>query len=243
MVTLAATDPANLYGSVLRWPAGEEEEGPRMLTRSVGASVILRNGELMAYLRRGNPGLQIFLPAEEPDHSITARDLSQFLATLAQQDMERREDQRGGMLISNINGQPAAQHFLASFLQDAGFHLAPQGLKLQACIASRRYSQCLKAIPSFARPALCTRRLPAKPSNLFETAYAPLASVNDQNPVAGRTVEQVESRGKWLLMHFSGDLILTTHMLMSGSWHILSSGERWKRARSHMRIVLGTLIW
>src|ERR1700730_15409019 len=76
--------------------------------------------------------------------------------------------------------------------------------------------------------------------SLFETAYAPLASVNDQSPVAGRTVERVESRGKWLLVHFSGDLILATHMLMSGSWHIYRVGERWKRTRSHMRIVLGT---
>ena len=74
----------------------------------------------------------------------------------------------------------------------------------------------------------------------FETAYAPLASVNDQSPVAGRTIEQVESRGKWLLVHFSGDLILATHMLMSGSWHIYRVGERWKRARSHMRIVLSS---
>ena len=74
----------------------------------------------------------------------------------------------------------------------------------------------------------------------FETAYAPLASVNDQSPVAGRTIEQVESRGKWLLIHFSGDLILVTHMLMSGSWHIYRVGERWKRARSHMRVVLDT---
>jgi endonuclease-8 len=75
---------------------------------------------------------------------------------------------------------------------------------------------------------------------LFETAYAPLASVDDQTPLTGRTIEQVESRGKWLLVHFSGDLILATHMLMSGSWHIYRVGERWKRARSHMRIVLGT---
>jgi endonuclease-8 len=74
----------------------------------------------------------------------------------------------------------------------------------------------------------------------FETAYAPLASVNDQSPVAGRTIERVESRGKWLLIHFSGDLVLVTHMLMSGSWHIYRVGERWKRARSHMRVVLGT---
>jgi len=74
----------------------------------------------------------------------------------------------------------------------------------------------------------------------FETAYAQLASVNDQTPLAGRTVERVESRGKWLLIHFSGDLILVTHMLMSGSWHIYRPGERWRRSRTHMRAVIAT---
>ena len=44
----------------------------------------------------------------------------------------------------------------------------------------------------------------------FETAYAHLASVNDDKRIAGRTVEHVEARGKWLLMYFSGDLILVT---------------------------------
>ncbi|MEA3004783.1 MAG: ATP-dependent helicase Lhr and Lhr-like helicase, partial [Acidobacteriaceae bacterium] len=89
---------------------------------------------LVAYLRRGNPSLQIFLPGEEPDRSITSRDLSRFLAALAQQDMERREDHRGGMLISAINGQPAAQHFLSSFLQDAGFLVAPLGLNFRRAL-------------------------------------------------------------------------------------------------------------
>jgi endonuclease-8 len=74
----------------------------------------------------------------------------------------------------------------------------------------------------------------------FETALAPLASVDDDTPVAGRTVEKVESRGKWLLLHFSGDLILATHMLMSGSWHIYRSGERWHRGRREMRAVIAT---
>ncbi len=90
MVSLAATDPANLYGSVLRWPgAGEEaaEGAPRLLTRSVAASVILRNGELVAYLRRNQPNLQVWVPGEEPERSTTARDLSLFLATLAQEEM------------------------------------------------------------------------------------------------------------------------------------------------------------
>jgi endonuclease-8 len=74
----------------------------------------------------------------------------------------------------------------------------------------------------------------------FETAYAPLASANDNSPVTGRVVERVEARGKWLLIHFSGDLILVTHMLMSGSWHIYSPGERWKRSRSDMRVSIRT---
>jgi endonuclease VIII len=74
----------------------------------------------------------------------------------------------------------------------------------------------------------------------FDTAYAPLASVNDDTPLAGRTIEKVESRGKWLLIYFSGDLILVTHMLMSGSWHIYRSGEQWRRSRQHMRAVIRT---
>jgi endonuclease VIII len=74
----------------------------------------------------------------------------------------------------------------------------------------------------------------------FETALAPLASVDDDTPVAGRTVEKVESRGKWLLIHFSADLILVTHMLMSGSWHIYRSGERWHRSRREMRAIIAT---
>jgi endonuclease-8 len=74
----------------------------------------------------------------------------------------------------------------------------------------------------------------------FETALAPLASADDDTPVAGRRVEKVESRGKWLLIHFSDDLILVTHMLMSGSWHIYRTGERWQRPRSQMRAVVAT---
>jgi endonuclease VIII len=74
----------------------------------------------------------------------------------------------------------------------------------------------------------------------FDTVYAPLARVNDDTPVTGRVIERVESRGKWLLIHFSGDLILVTHMLMSGSWHIYRRGEKWLMTRAHMRIVLTT---
>ncbi len=74
----------------------------------------------------------------------------------------------------------------------------------------------------------------------FETAYAALASVHDNTPVTGRVIEKAESRGKWLLIYFSGDLILVTHMLMSGSWHIYRAGERWRLPRGQMRVVIRT---
>jgi endonuclease VIII len=80
--------------------------------------------------------------------------------------------------------------------------------------------------------------LEGKVVTLFETVLAPLATVDDDTPLAGRMVEKVESRGKWLLIHFSGDLILVTHMRMSGSWHIYRSGERWQRPRREMRVVI-----
>ena len=96
--------------------------------------MVLRNGELVAYMRRNNPNLQTFQPVEEPERSATARDLSAFLAGSAQQDMETREDHRGGMLITTINGEPAGQDFLATFLQDAGFHVAPQGLNFRRAV-------------------------------------------------------------------------------------------------------------
>ncbi|HEX2061988.1 MAG TPA: DNA-formamidopyrimidine glycosylase family protein [Thermoanaerobaculia bacterium] len=67
----------------------------------------------------------------------------------------------------------------------------------------------------------------------FETVLAQLARVDDDTPVAGRVIERVEAEGKNLLMHFSGDLHLRTHMRMHGSWHLYRPGERWRAARRH----------
>ncbi|MGH9617560.1 MAG: Fpg/Nei family DNA glycosylase [Acidobacteriaceae bacterium] len=87
------------------------------------------------------------------------------------------------------------------------------------------------------------RALAGRPVTRFETAYAHLARVDDDFAIAGRTVERVESRAKWLLMFFSGDLILLTHMRMNGSWHLYRPGERWRKARRDMRIVIETAEW
>lgn len=77
----------------------------------------------------------------------------------------------------------------------------------------------------------------------FETVLPQLARVDDRTPLAGRRVERVVSVGKNLVMDFSGDLHLRTHMRMNGSWHLYRPGERWRKRRSDMRIVLETDAW
>lgn len=74
----------------------------------------------------------------------------------------------------------------------------------------------------------------------FRTELPKLEHVAVDRGIKTRTIEKVEALGKWLLIYFSGDLILLTHMLMSGSWHIYRPGESWKRHASQMRIVIET---
>lgn len=74
----------------------------------------------------------------------------------------------------------------------------------------------------------------------FDTELPQLARVDFVSPIAGRKVESVASSGKWIKMSFSGDLILLTHMLISGSWHIYRPGEVWQRHRQQMRVAIYT---
>jgi len=74
----------------------------------------------------------------------------------------------------------------------------------------------------------------------FETVLPQLSRVDFDCGITGRIVERIESQGKWMRMHFSSDLILLTHMLMSGSWHIYRPGEKWQRRAVDMRLVIKT---
>jgi endonuclease-8 len=74
----------------------------------------------------------------------------------------------------------------------------------------------------------------------FESMLPKLTRIDADTPLRGRLVERVEARGKHLLIWFSGDLVLRTHMRMNGSWHIYRPGERWQRPHADMRIVIET---
>ena len=56
--------------------------------------------------------------------------------------------------------------------------------------------------------------------------------------LAGRVVERVDAHGKHLFLRFEGDLLIHSHLRMTGAWDIHRSGERWRRAPSRAWLVL-----
>lgn len=123
-ICLAATDPANPYGEIFPWLTGSQEHS---MARAAGASVILVNGQLSVFFRRGNPAIRVMLPDDEPEKSRFARAVAQKLAQVAIQ----RQSRRGGLLIETINDQPASEHFLAQFLLSSGFVSTAVGFQMR----------------------------------------------------------------------------------------------------------------
>jgi ATP-dependent Lhr-like helicase len=119
-VILAATDPASPYGTILKWP----EAGS---ARTVGALVVLVDGFAGAYLRRGERELLLFLPDSEPGRSRLCREVARALLELA---TARPEGQRG-MLIAEINGEPATTHSAARIFIEEGFAATAMGLQVR----------------------------------------------------------------------------------------------------------------
>src|SRR5947199_6175086 len=78
------------------------------------------------------------------------------------------------------------------------------------------------------------------PVTRFESVYPALTRVAEDRPIVGRTIESVSARGKHLLIAFSDDLTLRTHMRMNGSWHTYPAGARWQRPARDMRVLVGT---
>jgi len=136
VAVMAATDPANPYGATLKWPerggtvtspgaAPSTADAGRGPTRSVGATVILVNGALAAYLARGDRQLVTFLPDAEPDRSKVGRAVAHVLIDRARTGA----DAPRGMLIEDIDGLPPATHALGPFLTEAGFALGALGFQ------------------------------------------------------------------------------------------------------------------
>ena len=121
-MVLSDTDPANPYGAAIRFPAlasGGASAG-RGPTRSVGATVILIDGALAAYLGRGDRQLLTCLPDSEPLRSRTAKAIARALRERSRMPAGDEQTPRG-MLIEEIDGVPPSAHPIAPYLARAGF--------------------------------------------------------------------------------------------------------------------------
>jgi ATP-dependent Lhr-like helicase len=114
---LAASDPANAYGALLKWPITVVEN--LQPQRTAGARVFLHNGRLLAYLGRTGNHLLTF-PAEDP--ADQPHDDGQLVAALA-----KLADSTGA-LVNQINGRPASESPLAPMLARHAFIPTNRGL-------------------------------------------------------------------------------------------------------------------
>jgi endonuclease-8 len=77
----------------------------------------------------------------------------------------------------------------------------------------------------------------------FDVVAPRMSSDAARFEVVGSVVRAVESNGKHLLITFArgdDDVVLHTHMKMTGAWHVYRPGERWWSPRSDARVVITT---
>lgn len=114
---LAATDPAQPYGSVLRWP----DRDSRSPARQAGAYVILVSGEPIVYIEKGAKGLQTLV--EDDDERVVLA-LSELIA-------RARNSQLPRLQIERINGESALSSSLGQLLIELGLQAGPRKLTLR----------------------------------------------------------------------------------------------------------------
>lgn len=119
---LAATDPANPYGAVTRWPELEHTQ----LRREAGATVVLVDGALGVVVPRGGAHLVVFFDGAEGTDSegTVARALDALRHTWT---LQRRKSPR----FVRINGLDAAESPVRSRLVALGLVADPTGLTLE----------------------------------------------------------------------------------------------------------------
>lgn len=116
-VLLAASDPANPYGSVLPWPDCGTARRPE---RVAGCCVVLQNGELLAWISQEERRLLVFRE-DKGEAALLVRTLADAL--------------RSGMLeplvIGSVNGMPAGAWPSVSVFHEHGFDVSTRGIVLR----------------------------------------------------------------------------------------------------------------
>jgi ATP-dependent helicase Lhr and Lhr-like helicase len=117
-IVLAATDPAQPYGAVLKWP---QREG-RSPARQAGAYVVLAGAEPVIYVERGGKGLQILVEPNDP----RLGDASAALADAVHRGRIKR------LALERVDGEPVVGSEWEDALLELGFRAGPRKLTLSA---------------------------------------------------------------------------------------------------------------
>ncbi|GIU89958.1 MAG: hypothetical protein KatS3mg010_1057 [Acidimicrobiia bacterium] len=118
VVVLAATDPAQPYGAALPWPEPAAAAAGRRFARAAGASVVLVDGALAAYVERGGRSL------------LTAAPVAAEVWAGALVDAHK-EGRLGRLALERIDDEPARTSRHAGALRGAGFADGYKGLTLR----------------------------------------------------------------------------------------------------------------
>jgi ATP-dependent Lhr-like helicase len=116
---LAATDPANPYGTALPWP---ERASGRKPARMAGAVIVLVDGAPAAWMARNERQLLTFVDAVMSRNAADARqEIARALAATVGVKGRR------ALLIGEVDGVPAAEAHMAEALRESGFILTSRG--------------------------------------------------------------------------------------------------------------------
>lgn len=164
IAVLSATDPANPYGALVKWPDPPEQAGGRGATRSVGARVVLVDGHLTAWIARGMRSLLVWLPEHDPDRSRHAEALARALPVIGTDQSQRA----ASVLITEVNGGPALDAPIRPYLEAAGFVPTTQGLQLRDAPTAGA------AMPRMRRPGRWDTPVPAELPEVADEDLAPI---------------------------------------------------------------------
>ncbi|MDA0179093.1 DEAD/DEAH box helicase [Solirubrobacter phytolaccae] len=114
-IVLAATDPAQPYGAVLKWP-----ESPRRPQRAAGAYVVLGGAEPVLFVEKGGKGLQVLVPADDPRVQPS---LEALVDSVKRGRIKR-------LAIEKVDGEPVVGSPYEELLIELGFRAGPRKLTL-----------------------------------------------------------------------------------------------------------------
>ncbi|MFN0073655.1 MAG: Fpg/Nei family DNA glycosylase [Chloroflexota bacterium] len=85
------------------------------------------------------------------------------------------------------------------------------------------------------RPAVLGQTITA-----FRSSVRKVSDTAETLGVIGSCIDTIETRGKHLLIQFSGGATLRTHLQMTGSWHVYRPGSPWQKPSRLAVVVIET---